>query len=141
MGKSAKRKGSPHTQGRKSWVTGSKLVFLSSHSDQWQQAVDSNHAGEFYTRVTKLWLNKYPHTLPLNEDLAFNVEDPADETLDDGFNNDSNITEEQAEELSKKFKNICQVGPLLFPEFAVTYSGDINTRKYPNGIGTTIRKS
>lgn len=109
MPRARKRDGSPQARGRKSWVKGSKLVFLISRGELWRQAIDSNRAGEFYTRVTKLWLKKYPHSLPLDQDLEIDVEDPADETLDDGFEQDSDMTEEEAKEMSLKFKQLRQV--------------------------------
>lgn len=109
MGKSAKRKSSPKPRGRKSWVQGSKYTFLTSRGDLWHQAVDSNRAGEFYTRVTRLWLKKYPHSLPLDQDLEVDVEDPSDETLDDGFDEQPIMAAEEADEVNKKFKQLRQV--------------------------------
>lgn len=113
MGKSTRRKSTPQPRGRKTWVQGSKYTFLTSRGDLWRQAVDSNRAGEFYTRVTKLWLKKYPHSLPLEQDLEVDVEDPTDETLDDGFE-DPILNQEEADEVNKKFKTLRQVWPSPF---------------------------
>lgn len=59
-------------------------------------------------RVTKLWLKKYPHSLPLEQDLEVDIEDPTDETLDDRFE-EPILNQEEADEANKKFKQLRQV--------------------------------
>lgn len=48
-------------RGRPSWVTGSKLKFLTQFSDEWQRAKDQgpNAVGVFYTNVTKRFVSQY----------------------------------------------------------------------------------
>lgn len=48
-------------RGRPSWVTGTKLTFLTKFSEQWQRAKDQgpNAVGIFYTNVTKQFVSQY----------------------------------------------------------------------------------
>ena len=48
-------RGDARPRGRPTWVSGTKLAFLSQFSSDWQCATDTSlvAAGKFYTKVTK----------------------------------------------------------------------------------------
>ncbi|KAJ6549006.1 hypothetical protein B0H19DRAFT_1265778 [Mycena capillaripes] len=77
-------KGAPKARpGKPSWVWGTKKVFFERRKDDWVRESEADRAGEFYTKVAKLYLKKYPWDLADNEDYAFDFEDPPDSAADE----------------------------------------------------------
>ncbi|KAJ6589549.1 hypothetical protein B0H19DRAFT_1249078 [Mycena capillaripes] len=64
--------------GKESWVHGTKLKFFGKYKEAWLTASEANTAGEFYTKMARLYVAKYGRHLNDNEDLAVDVEDPPD---------------------------------------------------------------
>ncbi|KAJ7033528.1 hypothetical protein C8F04DRAFT_1183975 [Mycena alexandri] len=60
--------------GKESWVHGTKLLFFERRKAEYLAA-----AGEFYTKMARLYVLKYGYNLRDNEDLAVDVDDPPDE--------------------------------------------------------------
>ncbi|KAJ7898801.1 hypothetical protein B0H13DRAFT_1884165, partial [Mycena leptocephala] len=71
--------------GKESWVHGTKLVFFERRKAEYLQVAEMTASGDkgtmslFYTKMTRLYLLKYGYNLADDEDLAVDVEDPADE--------------------------------------------------------------
>jgi hypothetical protein len=83
--KREKRKKSRHKAGEEaakpgkaSWVWGTKLTFFEKRKDQWLQASENKTAGDFYTKVARLYAAKYGWDLDGDEDFEYDVEDPLD---------------------------------------------------------------
>lgn len=72
-------------RGRPSWADGTKEVFLSLRAGDWQIAVDQGlrQTGDFYTKLTKLWILKYGWHFDPMLDLEVDTEDPLDDAVDD----------------------------------------------------------
>ncbi|KAJ7170447.1 hypothetical protein C8R43DRAFT_944959 [Mycena crocata] len=67
------------TPGKPSWIWGTKLVFFESRKDQWLQASEAEGGpGAFYTKVTRLYMLKYPEGMRDNQDLERDIPDPPD---------------------------------------------------------------
>ncbi|KAJ6570300.1 hypothetical protein DFH09DRAFT_1313492 [Mycena vulgaris] len=66
--------------GKKSWVHGTKLVFLSARFVAWHAAKEQGVVvvGKFYTEIANLYILKYGYDLGDNEDLEEDIADPQD---------------------------------------------------------------
>lgn len=59
----------PVKPGKIAWVHGTKLVFFEAHKDAFLAAAEIKEMGDFYSRVSQLYLNKYGYNTPWDEDL------------------------------------------------------------------------
>ncbi|KAJ7164598.1 hypothetical protein C8R43DRAFT_946413 [Mycena crocata] len=80
--KRGKRSDPALKRGKPSWVWGTKLVFFGSRKHLWLKAMEEGTQGKFYTKMAKLYVVKYDHTLGDKEDFEYDVEDPPDEWAD-----------------------------------------------------------
>lgn len=106
--RSKKKKHAEDTKpGKQGWIFGTKLVFFEARHDEWQIAVHNSKPGPFYTKITKLYKAKYGD-LPEDEDLAEDVEDPDEDSLDD---EEEFLGMSEAEKLEKQeaFKKLREV--------------------------------
>ncbi|KAJ7429908.1 hypothetical protein B0H11DRAFT_2264643, partial [Mycena galericulata] len=80
--KARHKRGKGGKRGKKSWVTGTKLAFFERRKKEWQDAVTEDSAGAFYSKVAKLFINKYGWLFDLATDLEEDEEDPDDDTAE-----------------------------------------------------------
>jgi hypothetical protein len=63
-------------------VHGTKRAFLARRQEEWLREMEAGQVGQFYTKVSKLYVLKYGYDLADNEDLAVDTEDPPDAAAD-----------------------------------------------------------
>jgi hypothetical protein len=63
-------------------VHGTKRDFFVRRQAEWLREMEANRVGQFYTKVSKLYVLKYDYDLADNEDLAVDTEDPPDAAAD-----------------------------------------------------------
>jgi hypothetical protein len=99
-------------RGRRTWVTGTKLIFLDQYSPDWQQAVDAGvvQAGAFYTKVAKHFIKKYGWHFNRWTD-SDDVQELDEATLDDEEPQDG-LTDEEVTERNKYFHELRAVRDL-----------------------------
>ncbi|KAJ7713261.1 hypothetical protein B0H14DRAFT_3523509 [Mycena olivaceomarginata] len=68
----------PGKPGKVSWAWGTKLEFFDKRKTAWVTAHKGKTAGDFYTKLTKLYLVKYGYHLADEEDFEVDVADPPD---------------------------------------------------------------
>jgi hypothetical protein len=68
----------PGKPGKVSWAWGTKLKFFDKRKTTWVTAHKGKMAGDFYTKLTKLYLVKYGYHLADEEDFEVDVADPPD---------------------------------------------------------------
>ncbi|KAJ7357904.1 hypothetical protein DFH08DRAFT_953111 [Mycena albidolilacea] len=68
----------PGKPGRVLWVWGTKLTFFEKRKGDFVTAFEKKVAGDFYTKMTRLYTVKYGRGLADDEDFEFNVADPPD---------------------------------------------------------------
>ncbi|KAJ7446790.1 hypothetical protein FB451DRAFT_1412199 [Mycena latifolia] len=64
--------------GKTGWVWGTKLKFFSARKEEWVAAEEKGDPGDFYTKITRLYLMKYRYDLADDEDFETDVTDPPD---------------------------------------------------------------
>ncbi|KAK7017234.1 hypothetical protein R3P38DRAFT_3201625 [Favolaschia claudopus] len=69
--------------GKPPWVHGTKRVFFTKRRDEWLRESEAGRAGQFYTKMAKLFVRKYGCDLNDDQDLAVDVEDPPDEAANE----------------------------------------------------------
>jgi hypothetical protein len=60
------------------WVHGTKKAFFVRRQAEWLCEMEAGRVGQFYTKLSKLYVLKYGYDLADNEDLAVDTEDPPD---------------------------------------------------------------
>jgi hypothetical protein len=68
----------PGKPGRVSWVWGTKLMFFEKRKGDFVTVFEKKVAGDFYTKMTRLYTVKYGRELADDEDFEFDVADPPD---------------------------------------------------------------
>lgn len=103
------------TRGRPSWVSGTKLTFLSKYSDEWQEATDTSLvvAGRFYTRVTKRFIKKYGWHFDRWTDKECPDLDP--DTIDDD-DDQQGLTDEEISKRSQYYREMRGVSVQPLPQ-------------------------
>ncbi|KAF7791819.1 hypothetical protein EIP86_002843 [Pleurotus ostreatoroseus] len=101
----SKRSSKKNPPGRKSWVPSEKRAFLEKYEDQWTLARHNNNAGEFYSRITRLWMKKYPLDLPLEQDSSDPLPDPPEVGLEEVIGVGI-VSDEEAEKRAKLYENL-----------------------------------
>lgn len=93
------------SRGRPTWVSGSKLIFLSQYADDWQRCTDTGpvQAGIFYTKVAKRFIKKYGWHFDQWTDKECPDPDPAT------INNDDSQDGLSTEEIAKRHKYYSQI--------------------------------
>lgn len=93
------------SRGRPSWVSGSKLAFLSQYSIDWQTATDTGlvAAGQFYTNITKRFIKKYGWDFDRWTDKE--CPDPNPDTIDDDEDHET-LTEEESTKRNEYFRTM-----------------------------------
>jgi hypothetical protein len=78
--KQAKRKPGEPVQkpGPASWIWGTKLKFFEARKEDWVKASEGKLAGDFYTKMAKLYTAKYGYDMADGEDFQNDVADPPD---------------------------------------------------------------
>jgi hypothetical protein len=66
----------PGKPGRVLWVWGTKLMFFKKCKGDFVTAFEKKVAGDFYTKMMRLYTVKYGRRLADNEDFEFDVADP-----------------------------------------------------------------
>lgn len=99
-----KKKSGPRKKaGKKGWVFGTKIAFFESRKDEWLAAVKRGKPGDFYSKVTRMYKIKY-EDLPYDQDLAEDIDDPEDDSLD--YEEDEGLTEEEIKEKQEEFQKL-----------------------------------
>ncbi|KAJ7161947.1 hypothetical protein C8R43DRAFT_1123657 [Mycena crocata] len=82
-----RKKGDPPGKpGKDSWVWGTKFTFFHGRQNDFLESVEQNTTGEFYTKLAKLYVLKYPRGMKDDEDLEYDIEDPPDEAANQVVN-------------------------------------------------------
>ncbi|KAJ7902359.1 hypothetical protein B0H13DRAFT_1882605 [Mycena leptocephala] len=68
--------------GKPGWVWGTKLTFFENRKDAWVKASENKNAGDFYSKMAKLYTAKYGFELADDEDFEVDVADPPDWVAD-----------------------------------------------------------
>lgn len=98
-------RGDARPRGRPTWVSGTKLAFLSQFSSDWQCTTDTSlvAAGKFYTKVTKRFIKKYGWGFDRWTDKICPDPDPV--TIDDD-DSQVGLTEGEIETRQKYFQDM-----------------------------------
>jgi hypothetical protein len=81
------------------------LTFFEKRKDEWLAAVEGKKVGDFYSKMTKLYIVKYRRELADDEDFEVDVADPPDWVADKVVN--ERLTEEETA-ARQKFWNTCR---------------------------------
>ncbi|KAF7357239.1 hypothetical protein MSAN_01318900 [Mycena sanguinolenta] len=77
-------KGAPKGKpGKLSWVHGTKKKFFERRKEEWLRESEAKRAGDFYSKMAKLYHIKYGRKMRDDEDLEVDVEDPPDDAADE----------------------------------------------------------
>ncbi|KAJ7802391.1 hypothetical protein B0H13DRAFT_2389627 [Mycena leptocephala] len=95
----------PVKPGKRGWVHGTKLLFFEGHKDAFMAATEIKETGDFYDKMSQLYLKKYGYNTDWDDDL-----DEDQEVADDVDRNEDEdsltLTEEEAEEHATYFKKL-----------------------------------
>ncbi|KAJ7023315.1 hypothetical protein C8F04DRAFT_1193565 [Mycena alexandri] len=82
--------------GKKSWIFGTKLVFFAARTQEWKDANANGNLGlgQFYTKITNLYLLKYGYDMADDEDLSADAPDPTDPDAE--IPGSADLTEDEA---------------------------------------------
>ena len=78
---------------------------MEKYGDQWIASRLQGNAGEFYRRITRLWMKKYPLDLPLEEDSPVPLPDPPEVGLDEVLGVDV-VSDEEAEQRAAYYERL-----------------------------------
>ncbi|KAJ7920722.1 hypothetical protein B0H13DRAFT_1867226 [Mycena leptocephala] len=93
----------PVKPGKIGWIHGSKLQFFEVHKDDYLAAAEIKETGDFYSRVARLYLDKYGYNTPWDGDLE-EGQDVADD-VDPDEDVDS-LSSEEGERRAEYFKKL-----------------------------------
>jgi hypothetical protein len=99
----------PIKPGKRGWVYGSKLPFFQAHHDDYLSAAEIKGTGDFYDKVSQLYLKKYRYNTGSDEDLDKDQDVADDVDPDDDEEAEENRTETEHEERAAYFKTLRQV--------------------------------
>jgi len=93
-----------HSRGHPSWVSGSKLAFLSQYSADWQKATDTSlvAASQFYMTITKHFIKKYGWGFDRWTDK--DCLDPNPDTINDDDDDQETLTEQESTKRNEYFR-------------------------------------
>ncbi|KAJ7899933.1 hypothetical protein B0H13DRAFT_2336692 [Mycena leptocephala] len=93
----------PVKPGKRGWVHRTKLPFFEEHKDAYIAAAEIKETGDFYDRISQLYLKKYGYNTDWDEDLEEDQEVADDVDPDE---DEDSVPEEEAEECATYFKKL-----------------------------------
>lgn len=106
-----RKKGPKKKAGRKGWVFGTKVAFFESRKEEWLAAIKRGRAGDFYTKVTRMYSIKYAG-IEFTDDLPEEVDDPEEDALD--FTDDEELSADEIKDRAEDFKSLRTVRCVVY---------------------------
>lgn len=117
----------------KAWATGVKLKFLERQLEDYRKAQEIEAVSQFYTRVTRLWINKFGHHFDPFTEVKEDSPDPIPELFKDVID----ISIEETVKRRDYFNEMRKVSRVLTWLIAPKVS-DLPFRKSSTGTIVTI---